>query len=78
MADAGGRERRCEVAIHRVAQADQDPRRESGLGLGQHAAERVGRTAPQRLESSPRVIGHRLDADGPRLERSGRADPLEV
>ena len=78
VADAGGREGRCEVPIDRVAQADQDPCREPGLRLGQHASERLGRTAPQRLESSPRVIGDRLDADGPRLERPGGADPLEV
>ena len=78
MADAGGREGRGEVPIHRVAQADQDPCRESGLRLGQHAGERLGGTASQRFESSPRVVGHRLDADGPRLERPGRADPLEV
>ena len=43
MAHAGGREGRGKVAIDPVAQADQDPGRESGFGFGQHRGQRRGR-----------------------------------
>ena len=54
VADAGRRERRSEVAVDAVAQADQDARGEAGLGLGEDAGQRLGRAAPQTLEPATR------------------------
>ena len=51
VADAGRRERRRDVAIDAVAQADQDPGGQSGLGLGQDA-----RSGPRRRRAgAPRA-----------------------
>ena len=70
MADPGRRERRREVAVDPVAQADQDAGRETGLGFGQDAGQGVARAAPQRLEPAARVVGGRLDRQRPRRRAS--------
>ena len=52
--DAGGRERGRDLAIHPVAQPDQDPRGQSGLGLGQDARQRLAGVPPPAFEQCAR------------------------
>ena len=52
VADAGRRERRREVAVDPVAQADEDAGREARLGLGQDPGQGVARAPAERLEAA--------------------------
>ena len=78
VAHPGRRERRREVAVHAVAQADEDPGREPRLGLGEDAGQRLARASPESLEATTRVVRCRLDGQRSRGERPDRADPRQV
>ena len=75
VADAGRREGGRQVAVDPVAQADEDPGRQPGLGLGQDARERLAGRPRSRSRATP---GRRRGADrssGGRAERADGTDP---
>ena len=63
MADAGRRERRRQVAVDPVAQADEDPGREAGLGFGQDGGEGGRGRLPGVLDDVGGVDRARRDLD---------------
>ena len=79
VADAGRRERRGEVAIDQVAQADEDAGRQSGFrlraGHGSSASAAPRRSASRRRAGSS---GAGCDREGPRRQRPDRTDPQQV
>ena len=65
VADARRRERRGQVAIDPVAQADQDPGGQPCLRLRQDTGQRERRAPAEQLETPTGAVGRRLDRQGP-------------
>ena len=79
VADAGRRERRRDVAVDAVAQADEDPGGQPGLGFGQDAGEQLAGIAAPALELRARVgRAGRATSIERRVERAPRAESLEI
>ena len=79
VADARRRERGREVAVDPVAEADQDPGRESGLGFGEDTGQRVACAAPECLEPTAGIVRARSARSASATsERPDRPDPREV
>ena len=76
MAGAGRREVRGQVAVHPLAQPDQDPGGQARLRLGERGAERVARSVAQRLEREPRR--RRDDVHAARVQAARRARAPQV
>ena len=75
---AGRRERRRQVAVDPVAQADEDPGREAGLRFGQRGGEGGRGGLPGVLDDVGGIHGARRDLDRARADGADRPDPLEV
>ena len=78
VAHPGGRERGRHVPVHPVAEADEDAGRQTRLRLREDRRQRVPGTAPDALKPPAGVIGGRDDAEGARVDRAPRAEPLEI
>jgi hypothetical protein len=60
----------------RDPQADQDPRREPGLGLGDRPAKGIVGTSSQALEGPSGITGRAQDLDRPRPKDARGTDPM--
>ena len=78
MAGSGGREVRREVAIHPVAETDQDARGEPRLRLGHGPVESVGGPATEAFERGLERPLRRKGTQTVRAQRADRTDPREV
>ena len=78
MTDAGRRERRGEVAIDVVAQADENPGSQPGFGLGQGPGQGLARGPPNSLDSAGRRAVRPEPLERAGTERGGDADPSQV
>jgi len=78
VAGAHGRERGREIPVDPVAETDEDPGREPGLGLGDGSTERVVGGSSETLERSSGIAWRGEDLDRSRSQHADGADPREV
>jgi hypothetical protein len=75
---ARGREHRRQVPVDTVAQADEDPGRQSGRRLGERPGEGIAPGTPDPFEQAGRIVGSRDDHEVGRPKGPGDADPAQV
>ena len=76
MARAGRREVCGQLAVHALAEADQDPCGKPCFGFGQGEPQRVAGAIAERLERARRCLAH--DRQRPRVQAPGRARAPQV
>ena len=78
MAHARGRERRRDIAVDPVAEADEDPGGQARLRLREDRGQRVAGARRTRSSQRPWVVRGGDHAEGARVERAPSPEPLEI